>query len=176
RPGGRRSAASGTRGGQIGLRVGIGYDVHPLKKGRPLVLGGVQIKHPTGLEGHSDADVLTHAVIDALLGAAALGTIGEHFPDTDERYAGVSSLELLAMAADLVEEAGYRVVNVDSVVVAQEPRLQPHLAEMATLLADRLGLEQQAVGVKATSPEGVGSLGRADGIAAQAVVLLEETR
>lgn len=144
-------------------------------EGRDLVLGGVSIDHPRGLEGHSDADVLTHAVIDALLGAAALGTIGEHFPDTDERYAGVSSLELLAMTAGLVEEAGYRVVNVDSVVVAEEPRLQPHLAEMATLLAGRLGLKKQAVGVKATSPEGVGALGRADGIAAQAVVLLEET-
>ena len=140
------------------------------------MLGGVSIDHPRGLEGHSDADALTHAVIDALLGAAALGTIGEHFPDTDERYAGVSSLELLAMTADLVEEAGFRIVNVDSVVVAEEPRLQPHLAEMATLLADRLGLERQAVGVKATSPEGVGALGRAEGIAAQAVVLLEETR
>ena len=144
-------------------------------EGRELVLGGVTIEHPRGLDGHSDADVLTHAVIDALLGAAALGTIGEHFPDTDERYAGISSLELLAMAAGLVEEAGYRVVNVDSVVVAQEPRLQPHLAGMATLLADRLGLEQQAVGVKATSPEMVGALGRTEGIAAQAVVLLEET-
>ncbi|HEX6347769.1 MAG TPA: 2-C-methyl-D-erythritol 2,4-cyclodiphosphate synthase [Candidatus Dormibacteraeota bacterium] len=158
------------------MRVGLGYDLHRLVEGRDLVLGGVTIDHPRGLEGHSDADALTHAVIDALLGAAALGTIGEHFPDTDERYAGVSSLELLAMTAGLVEEAGYRVVNVDSVVVAEEPRLQPHLAEMATLLADRLGLEQQAVGVKATSPEGVGALGRADGIAAQAVVLLEETR
>src|SRR5205823_8696293 len=158
------------------MRVGLGYDLHRLVEGRDLVLGGVSIPHRRGLDGHSDADVLTHAVIDALLGAAALGTIGEHFPDTDQRYAGISSLELLARAAGLVEEAGYRVVNVDSVVVAQEPRLQPHLAEMATLLADRLGLEQQAVGVKATSPEGVGSLGRADGIAAQAVVLLEETR
>ncbi len=158
------------------MRVGLGYDLHRLVEGRDLVLGGVTLDHPRGLEGHSDADVLTHAVIDALLGAAALGTIGEHFPDTDERYAGVSSLELLAMTADLVEEAGYRVVNVDSVLVAEEPRLQPYLAEMATLLADRLGLEQQAVGVKATSPEGLGALGRADGIAAQAVVLLEETR
>src|SRR5205814_2220278 len=178
-PRGARSRDTRARGGGRGgddLRVGLGYDLHPLVEGRDLVLGGVGIPHRRGLDGHSDADVLTHAVIDALLGAAALGTIGEHFPDTDERYAGVSSLELLAMAADLVEEAGYRVVNVDSVVVAQEPRLQPHLAEMATLLADRLGLEQQAVGVKATSPEGVGSLGRADGIAAQAVVLLEETR
>ena len=140
------------------------------------MIGGVEIPHPRGLDGHSDADVLTHAVIDALLGAAALGTIGEHFPDTDERYAGVSSLELLAMAAGLVEEAGYRVVNVDSVVVAQEPRLQPHLAAMAILLADRLGVERQAVAVKATSPESVGALGRAEGIAAQAVALLEETR
>lgn len=156
--------------------MGLGYDLHRLVEGRRLVVGGVEIPHPRGLEGHSDADVLTHAVIDALLGAAALGTIGEHFPDTDERYAGVSSLELLAMAAGLVEEAGYRVVNVDSVVVAQEPRLQPHLGAMAILLADRLGVERQAVAVKATSPESVGALGRAEGIAAQAVALLEETR
>ncbi|MEP7106245.1 MAG: 2-C-methyl-D-erythritol 2,4-cyclodiphosphate synthase [Chloroflexota bacterium] len=158
------------------MRVGLGYDLHRLVPGRQLVIGGVEIPHPRGLDGHSDADVLTHAVIDALLGAAALGTIGEHFPDTDERYAGVSSLELLAMAAGLVEEAGYRVVNVDSVVMAQEPRLQPHLAAMAILLADRLGVERQAVAVKATSPESVGALGRAEGIAAQAVALLEETR
>jgi len=158
------------------LRVGLGYDLHRLVEGRRLVIGGVEIAHPRGLDGHSDADVLTHAVIDALLGAAALGTIGEHFPDTDERFAGISSLELLAMAAGLVEEAGYRVVNVDSVVIAQEPRLQAHLAEMATLLADRIGLERQAVAVKATSPEAVGALGRAQGIAAQAVALLEETR
>lgn len=158
------------------MRVGLGYDLHRLVEGRRLVIGGVEIAHPRGLDGHSDADVLTHAVIDALLGAAALGTIGEHFPDTDERFAGISSLELLAMAAGLVEEAGYRVVNVDSVVMAQEPRLQPHLAGMATLLADRIGLERQAVAVKATSPEGVGSLGRSEGIAAQAVALLEETR
>ena len=144
------------------MRVGLGYDLHRLVEGRRLVIGGVEIAHPRGLDGHSDADVLTHAVIDALLGAAALGTIGEHFPDTDERFAGISSLELLAMAAGLVEEAGYRVVNVDSVVIAQEPRLQAHLAEMATLLADRIGLERQAVAVKATSPEAVGALGLED--------------
>lgn len=155
------------------MRVGLGYDVHALAPGRALVLGGVEIEHPTGLTGHSDADVLTHAVIDALLGAAALGTIGEHFPDTDPRYAGISSLELLAMAANMVEEAGYQVLNVDSVLVAQEPRLQPHLARMAMHLADRLGLDQDLVGVKATSPEAVGALGRREAIAAQAVVLID---
>jgi 2-C-methyl-D-erythritol 2,4-cyclodiphosphate synthase len=153
------------------MRVGIGYDVHPLKNGRPLVLGGVHIKHPTGLEGHSDADVLCHA----LLGAAALGTIGEHFPPDDPKYEGVSSLDLVAMAANMVEEAGYVVVNVDSVVVAEEPRLQPHLSEMALQLADRLGLDRDLVGVKATSPEGLGALGRREAIAAQAVVLIDDT-
>ena len=156
------------------MRVGIGYDVHPLKHGRRLVLGGVEIDHPTGLEGHSDADVLSHAVIDALLGAAALGTIGEHFPPDDPKYEGVSSLDLVAMAANMVEEAGYMVSNVDSVVIAEEPRLQPHLAEMALQLADRLGLDRDLVGVKATSPEGLGALGRREAIAAQAVVLLDQ--
>ena len=156
------------------MRVGIGYDVHPLKKGRPLVIGGVAIEHPTGLEGHSDADVLCHAVIDALLGAAALGTIGEHFPPDDPKYEGISSLDLVAMAANMVEEAGYMVSNVDSVVIAEEPRLQAHLAAMALHLADRLGLDRDLVGVKATSPEGLGALGRREAIAAQAVVLLND--
>jgi 2-C-methyl-D-erythritol 2,4-cyclodiphosphate synthase len=155
------------------MRVGIGYDVHPLTGGRRLVLGGVELQYAHGLDGHSDADVLTHAVIDALLGAAGLGTIGEHFPDSDPIYRDVSSLELLAMAASMVEAAGYEVGNVDAVVVAQEPRLQPHLAEMAVKLADRLGIDQQAVGVKATSPEGVGAAGRGEAMAAHAVVLLE---
>jgi len=155
------------------MRVGLGYDVHPLVAGRALVLGGVEIPHPRGLQGHSDADVLTHAIVDALLGAAALGTIGEHFPDTDPRYAGISSLELLAMAANMVEEAGYQVLNVDSVLVAQEPRLHEHLALMALQLADRLGLDQDLVGVKATSPEAVGALGRREAIAAQAVALID---
>ena len=155
------------------MRVGLGYDVHPLVAGRALVLGGVEIAHPKGLQGHSDADVLTHAIIDALLGAAALGTIGEHFPDTDPRYAGISSLELLAMAANMVEEAGYQVLNVDSVLVAQEPRLHEHLALMALQLADRLGLDRDLVGVKATSPEAVGALGRREAIAAQAVALID---
>ncbi len=131
------------------------------------------IPHPQGLAGHSDADVLVHAIIDALLGAAALGTIGEHFPDDDPRYEGISSLELLSMAAALVEEHGRTIVNVDSVVIAERPRLQPHLAEMARLIAETLGLDLGLVGVKATSPEGLGALGRQEGIAAQAVVLLE---
>ena len=155
------------------MRVGIGYDAHRLVAGRPLVIGGVTIPHPQGLAGHSDADVLVHAIIDALLGAAALGTIGEHFPDDDPQYEGVSSLELLTMAAALVEDHGRTIVNVDSVIVAEHPRLQPHLAEMARLIAETLGLDLGLVGVKATSPEGLGALGRQEGIAAQAVVLLE---
>jgi len=140
---------------------------------RPLVVGGVTIDHPLGLAGHSDADVLVHAIIDALLGAAALGTIGEHFPDGDPNYEGISSLELLSMTAALVEDHGRTIVNVDSVVIAERPRLQPHLARMAGAIAETLGLDQDLVGVKATSPEGLGALGRQEGIAAQAVVLLE---
>ncbi len=155
------------------MRVGIGHDLHALVEGRPLVLGGVEVPYGRGLRGHSDADVLTHAVIDALLGAAALGTIGEHFPDTDQRFAGVSSLVLLDETMRLVSAAGYRVVNVDSVITAQEPRLVAHLGTMARTLAVRLGVEPSCVGVKATSPEGLGAMGRREGIAAQAVALLE---
>ena len=155
------------------MRVGIGYDLHALVEGRPLVLGGVEVPYGRGLRGHSDADVLTHAVIDALLGAAALGTIGEHYPDTDPRFAGVSSLALLDETMRLVRDAGYRVVNVDSVIAAQEPRLQAHLGTMALTLAGRLGVDESCVGVKATSPEGLGAMGRREGIAAQAVALLE---
>ena len=155
------------------MRVGTGYDVHPLKAGRNLILGGVHIDHGAGLDGHSDADVLTHAVIDALLGAASLGNIGEHFPPTDERYRDASSLDLLATAAAAVRDAGYRIVNVDSTVIAEEPRLQPHLRAMRAKLADRIGIESKAVSVKATSPEGLGALGHQEGIAAQAVALIE---
>ena len=155
------------------MRVGIGYDAHRLVAGRPLVVGGGAIDHPKGLDGHSDADVLVHAIIDALLGAAALGTIGEHFPDNDPNYEGISSLELLSMTAALVEDHGRTIVNVDSVVIAEAPRLQPHLSRMARAIAETLGLDQDLVGVKATSPEGLGALGRQEGIAAQAVVLLE---
>jgi 2-C-methyl-D-erythritol 2,4-cyclodiphosphate synthase len=155
------------------VRVGTGYDVHRLKAGRDLILGGVRIEHPLGLDGHSDADVLTHAVIDAILGAAALGDIGEHFPDTDPQWKGMSSLDLLEISARLLEKAGYRVVNIDSTVIAEEPRLHLVLAEMQRNIARRLGLERQLVSVKATSPEGLGALGRSHGIAAQAVALIE---
>jgi 2-C-methyl-D-erythritol 2,4-cyclodiphosphate synthase len=147
--------------------------MHAYADGRRLVLGGVHIPHDRGLAGHSDADVLTHALVDALLGAAGLGDIGERFPDTEERYRGASSLGLLAATAELVQAAGYQVVNVDAVIVAQAPRLQPHLQRMAGLLAQTLGLPPETVNVKATSPEGLGALGAGDGVAAQAVALLD---
>jgi 2-C-methyl-D-erythritol 2,4-cyclodiphosphate synthase len=133
----------------------------------------VRIEHRTGLDGHSDADVLTHAVIDAILGAAALGTIGEHFPESDQRYKGVASLDLLAATLAMINAAGRRVVNVDSVVIAEAPRLQAHLATMARNLAVTLGIDEDLVAVKATSPEGIGALGRGEAIAAQAVALIE---
>ena len=156
------------------MRIGVGYDVHPLREGRALVIGGVRVEHPSGLDGHSDADVLTHAIIDSILGAAGLGDIGAHFPPDDARYRGASSLDLLAEAARVVATAGYRVVNVDSTVVAQSPRLGPHLAEMTRNIAHRLALDVSAVSVKATSPEGIGSLGGGDAIAAQAVALVDK--
>ena len=155
------------------MRVGIGYDLHPLVEGRPLVLGGVKVPFGRGLRGHSDADVLTHAVIDALLGAAALGTIGQRFPDTEPRWKDVSSLVLLDETMLEIEAAGWRVGNVDAVITAEAPRLQPHLGEIARTLAPHLKVTPERVGVKATSPEGVGALGRGEGIAAQAVALLE---
>ncbi len=157
------------------MRVGIGYDVHPLKSGRDLILGGVPIGHPVGLDGHSDADVLTHAVIDALLGAAGLGDIGALFPSTDPRHKGASSLALLSTAAASIRSAGFRIVNVDSTVIAEEPRLHPHLHQMRDNIAASLKLGVALVSVKATSPEGLGALGRQDGIAAQAIALIEET-
>jgi 2-C-methyl-D-erythritol 2,4-cyclodiphosphate synthase len=156
------------------LRIGAGYDIHPLKAGRKLIIGGVRIPHELGLDGHSDADVLTHAVIDALLGAAALGNIGDHFPADDPRYKDASSLDLLATASAALTKAGYRVVNIDSTVVAEEPRLQPHLSEMEANIAKRIGVDRGAVSVKATSPEGLGALGNRAGIAAQAVALIDK--
>jgi 2-C-methyl-D-erythritol 2,4-cyclodiphosphate synthase len=154
-------------------RVGFGLDLHPLVPGRPLVLGGVTIPSDRGLGGHSDADVLTHAVCEALLGALALGDLGRHFPDSDPRYRGVSSLQLLAEVRALVEARGGRLVNVDATVLAQVPRLSPHLDRMAKGLADTLGAGLDRVSVKAKSPEGLGLVGRAEGIAAMAVVLVE---
>jgi 2-C-methyl-D-erythritol 2,4-cyclodiphosphate synthase len=151
---------------------GIGYDCHRLSAGRRLVIGGVEIPSARGLDGHSDADVLAHAVIDALLGAAGLGDIGEHFPDSEERYRDADSLELLARVLELVRGLGLRVVNVDCTVVMEEPRLGPHRGEIRERLARTLELRRERVNVKATSGEGMGFVGRGEGVAALAIVSL----
>jgi 2-C-methyl-D-erythritol 2,4-cyclodiphosphate synthase len=153
------------------VRVGIGYDIHRLRAGRELIIGGVRVDHPTGLEGHSDADVLTHAVIDALLGAAGLGDIGKLFPAGDPKFKDASSLDLLSTTVESLRQTGYRIVNVDSTIIAESPRLAPHLPAMRSNLCRRMGIDE--VNVKATSPEGLGALGNSEGIAAQAVVLIE---
>jgi 2-C-methyl-D-erythritol 2,4-cyclodiphosphate synthase len=157
------------------MRIGIGYDVHRLVEGRPLILGGVEIPHERGLLGHSDADLLTHAVIDALLGAAALGDIGSHFPDTDPAWKGADSLELLAAVVERVAEAGYRVGNVDASVVLQRPKLRPHIDAMRANLARVLAVDLRQVSVKATTGEGMGFVGRGEGASAHAVCLLSPT-
>lgn len=154
-------------------RVGLGFDLHPTAADRPLILGGVAVPSERGLSGHSDADVLSHAVAEAMLGALALGDLGRHFPDTDPRYTGISSLRLLREVLALVATRGARVVNVDATLLAQAPRLAPWLPEMAKRLAETLGVDPQRVSVKAKSPEGLGLLGRQEGIAALAVVSLE---
>lgn len=154
-------------------RVGFGFDLHPLVAGRPLVLGGVTVPSDAGLDGHSDADVLSHAVAEALLGALALGDLGRHFPDTDPRWRGISSLLLLGQVTELARARGATLVNVDATVLAQAPRLAPHLPEMAKRLADAVGLPVERVSVKAKSPEGLGLIGRREGIAAMAVISLE---
>ena len=158
-----------------GLRIGHGYDVHRLTEGRRLVLGGVDIPWERGLLGHSDADVLTHAVMDALLGAAGLGDIGQHFPDTDPAYAGADSLKLLARVAVLLRERGYRVGNVDAAVLAQRPRLAPYIPAMRDNLARAMGTQPGQINVKATTEEGLGFTGSGEGMAAHAVCLLERT-
>ena len=156
------------------MRIGTGYDAHRLVEGRPLVLGGVEIPWESGLLGHSDADVLTHAIMDALLGAAALGDIGGHFPDTDARYRNISSLVLLRRVEELLQGAGYRICNIDSTIVAQRPKLAEYLPRMRERLAASCGLEVSAVSVKATTEEKMGFTGSGEGICAQAVCLLEE--
>ncbi|MBI3140996.1 MAG: 2-C-methyl-D-erythritol 2,4-cyclodiphosphate synthase [Rhodocyclales bacterium] len=155
------------------MRIGQGFDVHALVPGRKLILGGVDIPFERGLLGHSDADVLLHAVTDALLGAAGLGDIGRHFPDTDPRFAGADSRRLLRETARLVAQAGYRVVNVDATVIARAPRLAPHVGRMAEHIAADLGIEAGCVNVKAKTTERLGFTGRGEGIAAQAVALIE---
>ena len=155
------------------MRIGHGYDVHRLTEGRALILGGVCVPYEKGLLGHSDADVLTHAVMDALLGAAALGDIGAHFPDTDEAYRGADSLALAGHVAALLREKGYRPVNVDATLLCQRPRLAPYIGQMRENLARALGLPLDAVSVKATTEEGLGFTGEGLGIAAHAVCLIE---
>ena len=154
------------------MRIGHGYDVHKLKAGRDLILGGVEIPHEMGLDGHSDADVLIHAVMDALLGALALGDIGKHFPDTEEQYRGISSVALLAHVAELVAREGYVLGNLDATIVAEKPKLAPYIPEMQQILADTLFVDPMQVNVKATTEEGLGFTGTEAGIAAHAVVLL----
>lgn len=154
------------------MRIGLGYDVHRLVEGRDLILGGVTIPHTLGLLGHSDADVLVHAVMDALLGAAALGDIGKHFPDTEPQYKGISSMKLLEQVGALVAENGYVIENIDAVVIAQKPRLLPFIDEMEENIARVLGILKNQVNVKATTEEGLGFTGRSEGIASQAICSL----
>ena len=160
----------------MNIRIGNGYDIHRLVPGRPLILGGQTLEHPAGLglDGHSDADVLVHAIMDALLGALSLGDIGKYFPPTDPKWKGADSLMLLEQVMGLVRERGWSVVNVDSVVIAERPKLKPHIEAMRAAIAERMGLEPEQVGVKATTNEKLGAEGREEGISCQAVALLSK--
>jgi 2-C-methyl-D-erythritol 2,4-cyclodiphosphate synthase len=161
--------------GDPGYRIGLGLDVHPFAEGRTLVIGGVAIQHDLGLAGHSDADVLAHAICDALLGAAALGDIGRHFPDSDPAFHGISSLELLRRTVAILRAAGWRPLQVDSCVLAEAPRIAPHEPAMRQAIAAALSIPEGNVGIKATTTEGLGFIGRREGIAAQAVCLIVRT-
>jgi len=154
------------------MRIGHGYDVHKLVEGRDLIIGGVKIPYEKGLLGHSDADVLTHAIMDALLGAAALGDIGLHFPDTDPQYKGINSLQLLKRVGDLLEEKMYFVENIDATILAQEPKMRPHIHDMRVEIATALRISLDSVNIKATTEEGLGFTGQKEGIAAHAVCLI----
>ena len=155
------------------FRCGIGYDAHRLVSGRKLILGGVKIPHPRGLEGHSDADVLLHAVADAVLGALGAGDIGKHFPNTEESIRGISSIEILRHAATIAAQKNARVVNVDATVLAEAPKISPHIAAMQEKIADALGVKANAISIKATTNEGLGAIGRSEGMAAIAVASVE---
>lgn len=155
------------------MRVGMGYDVHRLTEGRKLILGGVNVSYEKGLLGHSDADVLVHAIMDALLGAAALGDIGKHFPDTDERYKGADSIELLRHVKGLLDEKQYVISNIDATVIAQRPKLAAFIPDMVTTIAEALSLSESQVNIKATTEEGLGFTGTGEGISSHAVCLLE---
>ena len=154
------------------MRVGMGYDVHRLVEGRKLILGGVEIPYEKGLLGHSDADVLIHAIMDALLGAAALGDIGKHFPDTDPQYKGISSVELLKHVAKLLDENNYVIENIDATVIAQRPKLRPYMEEMTKNVAGALGIEENRLNLKASTEEGLGFTGTGEGMASQAICSL----
>ncbi|MBA3543772.1 MAG: 2-C-methyl-D-erythritol 2,4-cyclodiphosphate synthase [Chthoniobacterales bacterium] len=156
------------------FRSGIGYDAHRFGEGRKLVLGGVEIPHTHGLEGHSDADVLTHAIADALLGAVGEHDIGHHFPNTDESLRGISSLEILRRVGEILRAASYRVVNVDATLIAEAPKIGPHLAAMRGKIAQALGIGPECVGIKATTNEGMGAIGRGEGMSAMAVASVEK--
>ncbi|MCI8293637.1 MAG: 2-C-methyl-D-erythritol 2,4-cyclodiphosphate synthase [Hespellia sp.] len=156
------------------MRIGMGYDVHKLVEGRKLILGGVEIPYEKGLLGHSDADVLLHAIMDALLGAAALGDIGMHFPDTDPQYEGISSIRLLEQVGDLIEEQLFLIENIDATIIAQHPKMAPHIVRMRQNIADALHLEMDQVNIKATTEEGLGFTGCGEGISSQAICALEK--
>jgi 2-C-methyl-D-erythritol 2,4-cyclodiphosphate synthase len=158
------------------MRVGIGYDAHQLVKGRKLILGGIEIPYDKGLLGHSDADVLTHAIMDALLGAAGLGTIGEHFPDTDAKYKNINSLVLLKKVSSLVKKMGCEIANIDTCIIAEKPKIVPFVKKIKAALAKTLGMTVTHINIKATTTEGMGFAGRKEGIAAQAVCLLHYYR
>lgn len=155
------------------MRIGHGYDVHKIGENRRLIIGGVDIPYKLGLIGHSDADVLTHAIMDSLLGALALGDIGKHFPDTDEKYKGADSIKLLELVGELIYEKGYKICNIDSTILAQKPKMAPHIDNMRQNIADALKIEKELVSVKATTEEGLGFTGKCEGIAAHSVCLLE---
>lgn len=156
----------------MNIRIGNGYDIHRLIVGRPLILGGVEISHPVGLLGHSDADVLTHAIMDAMLGALSLGDIGHYFPPTDPQWAGANSLDLLQQVDSLIKSQGWQIGNIDSVIVAERPKLKPYLEKMKDKLAQILAIDPNQIGIKATTNEQLGPVGREEGIAAYAIVLL----
>ena len=156
------------------MRIGIGYDVHKLTENRKLIIGGVEIPFEKGLLGHSDADVLLHAIADALFGAAALGDIGSHFPDTDEKYKGADSLKLLSETVKILKENGYRIGNIDSIIVAQAPKMRPHIDKMRENIAVACGVDMSKISVKATTEEWLGFTGNGEGISAKAVALIEE--
>lgn len=156
------------------MRIGLGYDVHKLVEGRPLIIGGVSVPHEKGLLGHSDADVLIHAIMDGMLGALALGDIGKHFPDTDEKYKGADSMELLRCVNNLINEKGYEINNIDSIIIAQSPKMAPHIEQMRKNIAAVLNTDIGNVSVKATTEEGLGFTGTKQGISAQSICLLNK--